>query len=620
MKISIKLILYSWLVFFGIIALLLFNAYNNFKPENFIAIINEQVQKNYPNSKLTIDKVYYGVSLDFSLNLKKIQIEKNNQLLAKLDELELKVPWWLLLTNRGNAQISLKSLEIFIDHEIEASSPNGGNNKKPEKISIFLPAYLADARYTLKATNIKIKDIQTEQTRFAISKLLVREFQYGKNSAFELNIPISIKSGQTIFHSDLWLFGDVTPDLSFWALNYRGEFRTRDSSDKWQLDDLVLTGKTTFFPAGFKTESEILMSLDKEQVASARLNVDEEFLNVSLKTFKLPSNYLGMLSENIQVPYLKKLDGVLAGQIQVKKNLMTSLISVNGSIGFDGDFHLDTDQYFSGNWQLKFDNSKWIISFMAPQGEVSFFRRFVVDLKTNKTLQYVEELGFENKSLTEVLKPLHSIESFISNQDSIYHTTTISFKNCFVEDKKWNGEFNFGLTPDEKFYLGNLNSEKSKLEISFLSKKSHQSLSVTLTEFNLISYLKIFDGLLEMSEGHLNGKIEGRWTDNWSGGDWLIGLKVKDFKNISGKLIDITQSLTSVFNLDTKSYSQTSMNLTAKDGAWNVKEISLGEKNKLRITGKLFSNKKSYLSLSTSNKTAPLKKELKENFWPIGGL
>ncbi|MCP5815823.1 hypothetical protein NL365_27960, partial [Klebsiella pneumoniae] len=78
---------------------------------------------------------------------------------------------------------------------------------------------------------------------------------YGKNSAFELNIPIQIKHNETHYNSDLWLFGDVTPETSQWKLNYRGEFRTKESSDKFLIEDLVINGAATFIPSSLAINS-----------------------------------------------------------------------------------------------------------------------------------------------------------------------------------------------------------------------------------------------------------------------------------------------------------------------------------------------------------------------------
>src|SRR5690606_28037110 len=123
MRISLKLVAFLWLGLFIVIGGLLFSAYSQFKPESFVALIQEQVQKNYPGSKLQVGKVSYGFSLDFNLKLQNVSLHRSDKLISQLAELELKVPWWLLLTNRGNAQINISKLDIYVENEEPVAAP-----------------------------------------------------------------------------------------------------------------------------------------------------------------------------------------------------------------------------------------------------------------------------------------------------------------------------------------------------------------------------------------------------------------------------------------------------------------------------------------------------------------
>jgi hypothetical protein len=219
MRVSLKLLSFLWLGLFIIIGGLLYNAYSKLKPDAFVALLTEQVQKNYPGAKLEVGKVSYGFSLDFNLNVENIHLRRSDKLLGSIGEVELRVPWWLLLFNRGNAQINIKNLDVFVDHgqSPEVSKPSADSGSTSEKIEVTLPSYLVDANFTLRAKNISVRDINNARRYFVVSKLLVREFQHGKNSAFEVNIPVSIRQGEQNYPSELWLFGDVTPEPSKWV-------------------------------------------------------------------------------------------------------------------------------------------------------------------------------------------------------------------------------------------------------------------------------------------------------------------------------------------------------------------------------------------------------------------
>jgi hypothetical protein len=129
---------------------------------------------------------------------------------------------------------------------------------------------------------------------------MVRDFQYGKNSAFELNIPISITHNNNQYSSDLWLFGDITPQASEWYLNFRGEFRTKENGEKFQFDDLVIGGYATFFPRSLKIDSDVNFSVDKRPVGYGHLDINQEFIDLNVTLTSLPLNYLGFVSEEIK--------------------------------------------------------------------------------------------------------------------------------------------------------------------------------------------------------------------------------------------------------------------------------------------------------------------------------
>src|SRR3712207_6725554 len=107
MRISLKIILAIWVVLFGALAGLVYNTYSRLQPETFVALLKEQVEKNYPGSTVKIGRMDYRPALDLSLNFKDIEIVRPEGKLGSIGELEVRVPWWLLISDRGNAQINI---------------------------------------------------------------------------------------------------------------------------------------------------------------------------------------------------------------------------------------------------------------------------------------------------------------------------------------------------------------------------------------------------------------------------------------------------------------------------------------------------------------------------------
>jgi hypothetical protein len=125
MRLSTKIILSAWAVLLLVIGSLVFTAYSKLKPESLVSLLETQVQKNYQGSQLRIEKVDYGFTLDFDLTLKNISITRADKLLASAQEVQLKVPWWLILLDRGSAQINISDLIIYVQGN-QVDTPKSG--------------------------------------------------------------------------------------------------------------------------------------------------------------------------------------------------------------------------------------------------------------------------------------------------------------------------------------------------------------------------------------------------------------------------------------------------------------------------------------------------------------
>lgn len=618
MRISLKVIGLLWLGLFLIIGGLLFNAYSKLQPETFIALLTEQVQKNYPGAKLNVGKINYRFSLDFNLNLQEIHLRRSGKLLGSIGEVELKVPWWLLLFNRGNAQINLKKLDIYIDHEKhelageKVAAATAGN-----LIKVAVPSYLTDAKFTLRAKEVSVRDIHNARRYFMVSKLLVREFQYGKNSAFELNIPIHIKHGGTQYSSDLWLFGDVTPETSQWRLNYRGEFRTRETNDKFQIEDLVINGAATFIPSSLAISSDLNLVIEKDVVGKGEFAATQDKLSVMLHFTKLPLSTFAVIYDDIQNPYLKKFDGDAAGSLKFEKEFDTSLAAISGKLAFNGDLKLSETYSIPGNWKISFQDSRWEVSFISPKGEASFFRRSFVDMKKNTVTQFSEELGFTNLELNTVLPSVVPVSEFIQSIPDAYYTTSISFNKCSQGDRIFDGNFRYGLSPEQKFYQGELIDAASSFKVNYANKNATNSLDVTLSKFKLIHGVNLIAPYYSSSESIVDGKLEARWKTAWPEGEWLLQMNSENAGEFQGKVPDFITKTATFFGLDSKAFRKQSLNLAVKNNTVSVNSLMLENVDSVKITGSLSTKQKSLLTLSypKNKKIKPLKKEIIEPYW-----
>jgi hypothetical protein len=607
MKLSLKLLGILWLGLLIMIGALLYNAYSRIQPDNFVSVLSRQIESNYPGSKVHIGKLGYRFSLDFNLELNEVFLKRNSKTLASIGKAEIKVPWWLLLFNNGNAQLNLHEVDIFLDQDAsQAPIVKTKQNSSNSLITLALPEYLTDAKYTIRAKNVTIRDSLTGRRFFVLSKLLVREFQQGNNSAFEFNVPVPIKLGAVQVPLELWVFGDVTPSVEQWNINYHGEFRSLETSEKFKIDDLLFKGLATFTPKQLGLNSELNIQIDKKQVGTGEFIANQEGMRVFFKLTEFPSDYFQPIYETIKNPYLSALSAPGSGEIKFHKKFGAPRVKASASLTFAGTFDLTQKENVSGSWKLRFEDSRWEASFISPKGEVSFFRRSFMDMKQNRVTQYNEELGFSGVDLALSTTRILPLSEFMQDASKVFFSTILSFNKCLHKKELFSGAFKYGVTPDQKYFSGDLSNEKSSLNISY-SNKNGNSLDVKSNLFPWDSGLQLFAPHFLASNAVITGQVSGRWTNSWHTGDWIM--KLNSTGNIDGTLGLFFKNTTALFNLDTFGIKNLSFDGFLKNNILTVSALLLDNAQQVKISGVLNSRQKSVLSLAY-----PKNKKLRRNF------
>jgi hypothetical protein len=618
MRISIRLLILSWIILFIFIGVILFNAYSKFNPEKFIEILTEQLQESYPNSKLNVGKISYRFSMDFNVNLQDISLLQGAKLITSIGEVELKVPWWLLLINEGSAQVNLKDLNIYVDH-----NPVNLNTKKPNllvksnKIKIALPQYLLKTKYTIRAFQISIRDIESGKDYFSISKLLVRDFQYSKKSVFELGIPISLNYKDSHLSTELWLFGDLSQKMSMWYLNFRGEFRNKENNEKFQIEDLVIGGNATVNPRSFKVDSDVNLLLDKNSIGVAHVTLSQEMLDLNMIISSLPISYFRFIQDKIKNPYLASTKALSEGVVNLKKMFNSSTVKLKGKLSFDDDFQLSNNNSISGKWRVGVLDSRWELSFMSPKGDASFFRRFVVDNKSDVVSQYVEEIGFSGLDLPLTITPLPPLNKFISEKSTSYYTTSINYKKCLLGEQVLDGSFKYGFTPDQIFYIGEIIVDKNYFKLSYQDKNSQKNIDLLFKNFTWDPSFNFLSPIFIASKGSINGSLQGQWNEKWDDGKWLINIVEKELVDQTGSFPEFVFNTLKIFDIQERSFKKQALSLTSINGSVNLNSLVFEGPDFIKITGKLDPHKKSTLNLIyKDNKfSKKIKKDVLESYW-----
>jgi hypothetical protein len=628
MRLSTKIIICAWIFLIGVIGTLIFSAYSKLRPDSLVALLSRQVEKNYPGSTLSVGGVDYRFALDFNLTLKNLMVKRGDSSLASVQELELKVPWWLILLDRGSAQINLTDLIIYVDPKKNLSNDSNGTESKniiPNKIDLTLPKYLLDAHYTVRAKNISIEEQNGKRSFFTLSKLLVREFQYGKNSAFELKIPIKISHKNRKYSSELWLFGDITPNLNLWSLNYRGEFKTKESIDGLHLYDLVIDGKSSFNPYAIDLTSHIDLAADGKKVGTGIVEAKHNQLSVKLKFNDFSLDYLNLIGNEIKNPFWQKFEGFAQGELKYNRIFTNDgHSSLSAKLNFPGLFSLSPDQEVQGKWTLNFENEKWETSFITPNGEISFFKRAVVDFIKGEVSQYSQEIGFTSIELSKVFLSADSISAVQGQTGSAFYSTVISLKKCMDGEKSYDGSFRYGISPFERFYKLDLKTNDSSFDLNYINKTTGSQISLKANNFQWSSHYKFLMPYFYATGGKIDGEVNGSWSNLWDEGKWAINLKLLSLSESSGLFNDQIQNAWNSFGIDSSTYLEKSINLSIDKGLIKLNPLKLNGSETILLTGAL-SAVPTFRSNLTVNypknkKMKAVRKEITDLFWKKGEI
>ncbi len=618
MRISFRIILVIWILLFAALAGLIYSTYSRLQPETFISLLEEQVEKNYPGATVKIGKMDYRPALDLSLSFENIEISRPEGKLGSIGELEVRVPWWLLISDRGNAQININRLEVFVPRDEEGPKTDVASKSGADtKIKASIPQYLAHAKYTLRAKDIMIRDARDSRRNFALSKLLVKEFQYGKNSAFELNLPIEINHNKAKFTSELWLFGDVTPENDQWRLNFRGEFRTRDLTDNSDLEDLEIDGKADFRPGELNIFSNLTFLIERQKVGEGKIVANKSELSMDFDFTSFPLEYLSIFSEELKNPYLPDLAGPSVGMLHFKRDLKGEKVELVSRFTFDGIFPLDADHTYAGKWQFSFSDSKWETSFITPRSEVSFFRRSIIDVPKGEVVQFIEEIGFRGIEIDPAMSAQMTLPVFRTLEFPHYYSTKVSLSECVQGDSKVSGMLFHGFTPNRRFYQLELKGN-GNFKLDYLAKDKTENLSLEASQFHWAPGYKFLSPLFQAEAGEFTGKVDGKWIDIWNEGTWLTQMKVTGLKAQQGLMMDLLQKMWSEFNVDIATSPDQSWHASIKNNVLNLTAMTIDSADPAKLTGMAAPlPKKSYLILNypKNKKWKPVRKDLPIFTW-----
>jgi hypothetical protein len=265
---------------------------------------------------------------------------------------------------------------------------------------------------------------------------------------------------------------------------------------------------------------------------------------------------------------------------------------------------------YAGKWNLLFDNAKWETSFITPNGEVSFFRRSIIDFETGALIQYNEEIGFSGIDFAKAVAPVKGLGELRMESNNKYYVSTASFKECLVGEEKINGQVKYGRSPDLSFYQIDLMQSKAKLRLAFQHKGPEEQVEAEMDAFPWNGY-RLLGPYFNAASGKLDGKIQGKYSGTWKSGEWLVNFKASELQKPLGEFI---QLFTKVLQPYTLTLSENfSANIEIRKNKIDIKALTLESTDPARISGSINNEGKgSSLTLTypKNKRWKPVKKEL----------
>jgi hypothetical protein len=242
-----------------------------------------------------------------------------------------------------------------------------------------------------------------------------------------------------------------------------------------------------------------------------------------------------------------------------------------------------------------------------------------LDFEAKRVTQFSQELGFRGVDLQLAMRAVEKIGNYLVPESQPYHSSFVAINRAPLGETFFNGTFRYGTSPYQKFYQAEISDDKSKMQLSYMSKSSQNQLEMNFNNFRLNSNFIFLSPYFLAESAALEGKIQGNWGEQWQMGKWLLNLKVSDLKNGDGEFYNFLRQLWSSYNLEPVIAEKQTWNASVSDRSIKLTTFTLDTSDPARLSGLLYMDplKKSYLTLNypKNKKWKPVKKELTESFW-----
>lgn len=204
---KIKILLAIFAVFVILISGAIYYASTKLRPEEIRKIVIAETSKVFPNAEVSLDKIDVGIGFNFKIYLSKLSIiyRGNNggerADLAYINELQVKIPFWAIITGGGVVEFNLLQPKINY-HEFQtgnnwtlsmSKSSTETNNPETAKAENQGDQKISLGILSKSKVNIRLNDIDLSYKlkskasgKVVVSKFVVNGLNFESPSAFEI--------------------------------------------------------------------------------------------------------------------------------------------------------------------------------------------------------------------------------------------------------------------------------------------------------------------------------------------------------------------------------------------------------------------------------------------------
>lgn len=210
---TIKVLLAIFIAFVLLLSGAIYYASTKLRPEEIRKIAILQTSKFFPNADVTLENIDVGIGFNFKIYLSKFNITYKGNVggekseLATINELQIKIPFWAIITGGGVVEFKLDKPQINYEEFSEANNwtlalgnksttENKVNEnqtedtKSSDKVSL---GFLGKSKVNIRLNDILLSyKLKTKANgKVTVSKFVVNGLNFESPSAFELASNIS---------------------------------------------------------------------------------------------------------------------------------------------------------------------------------------------------------------------------------------------------------------------------------------------------------------------------------------------------------------------------------------------------------------------------------------------